>query len=355
MSPMRTPSRRPRSAAPIRSSLALALALAACNSSPSGPGTGAACDGSSCADAGVPLPRPDLAIPPDLLGAAHYRFIFDTILAPDSKSEATKYLYDLDASGTPKNKLVSVVDALNLSGAPPLQGTISAAVTAGTLIQLVDFVSIDPKLLYDGTATIDGYAGKLQKGQDPGTLYTGLATVDVDVSELPAAHTVPAILSKGVCDTLHLPPASANIHLPLEGVAPVPLTLHAARFHFRAVARQNGKGFDLVEGVLNGGIAQKEIHERLAPAVAAMIQKIIDADPKSTNAQSLLANFDKNKDGKVTTDEIENHPIVSRILEPDADLFDDKGNLAPNQDKTADSLSFGVGFTAVPVEFQPPK
>lgn len=346
-------SNRSRSSAfEAASGLALCLALTACSQSTSGPGA-TTCDG-PC-DAGMMATIRDLAIPPDLTGASHFRFILDSILAPDSKDNATKYLYDVDGAGTPKNTLVSVVDALNLSGAPSLQGTINNALSAGTVIELLEVSSLDPTLAYDANATVDGYAGKLPRGTNPADLYTGSATVDVDTTELPAVHTLSAVLSKTVCDTLHLPPASINIHLPLEGVEPVALTLHAARVHFRSSATMNPKGFRLVEGVMNGGISQKEIHERLAPAVAAMIQKLIDADPKGQNAQALLQNFDKNKDGKVSTDEIENHPVVSQILAPDSDLFDEKGNLAPNQDKVADSISFGVGFTAVPVMFTPPK
>ena len=267
---MRTMSNRSRSSAfEAASGLALCLALTACSQSTSGPGA-TTCDG-PC-DAGMMATIRDLAIPPDLTGASHFRFILDSILAPDSKDNATKYLYDVDGAGTPKNTLVSVVDALNLSGAPSLQGTINNALSAGTVIELLEVSSLDPTLAYDANATVDGYAGKLPRGTNPADLYTGSATVDVDTTELPAVHTLSAVLSKTVCDTLHLPPASINIHLPLEGVEPVALTLHAARVHFRSSATMNPKGFRLVEGepldvdraVLEPGVGVREVRPRLA-------------------------------------------------------------------------------------------
>src|SRR5262249_60268698 len=106
--------------------------------------------------------------------------------APVSRDERTADLSDPDGPGTKRNKLVAVVAALALAGAPPLQGTIDPALAAGTVIQLLDVASLDPQLQQDTALTVSGYAGALPKGADPMQLYSGDARVDVDVSELPA-------------------------------------------------------------------------------------------------------------------------------------------------------------------------
>ncbi len=321
---------------------------------------GGSCDG-PCDAAALP-PPPDLAVPPDLLGATHFRFILSDIRAPDSKQESTRYLYDVDGTGTKVNKLVAVADALNLAGAPSLQSGIDSALASGVLIQLLDVATLDPTLMNDDAMTVSGYAGVLPMGDDPKLLYSGGARVDLDNSELPPQHTLSGLLNQGKANTLHIPPGSFPLHFPLTGVPPVPLTLYAAHVQFGTESISGDGGpprFRLVDGdtpaMLNGGISETQIHARLVPAVAQMIQSIIDTDPKSANAMSLLKNFDKNTDGKVSPDEVEMHPVVAGILAPDLDLFDDQGNLAPNQDKVKDSLSFGVGLTGMPVSFDPPK
>ena len=149
------------------------------------------------------------------------------------------------------------------------------------------------------------------------------------------------------------------MHFPLQDQPPVPLTVYAAHAQFLAQPAGKsdaGAAFTLGPGntfpaMLNGGLSQTQIHDRLIPAIAVLLNSIVRKDPMSANAMTVLRNFDKDNNGIISNDEVEMNPVVSGILAPDLDLFDAQGNFAPNQDKVKDSLSFGVAFSAVPALF----
>ena len=55
----------------------------------------------------------------------------------------------------------------------------------------------------------------------------------------------------------------------------------------------------------------------------------------------------------MSVDELRNNDLVSSLLSPDVDLFDENGDFNPRTDEVKDALSFGLGFTAVPASFEP--
>jgi hypothetical protein len=69
----------------------------------------------------------------------------------------------------------------------------------------------------------------------------------------------------------------------------------------------------------------------------------------------LLMTFDQartgNNDGSIEPNEVVNNALVVALLGPDLDLFDAMGNFNPNTDGVQDSISLGVGFTAVQAIF----
>ena len=61
-----------------------------------------------------------------------------------------------------------------------------------------------------------------------------------------------------------------------------------------------------------------------------------------------MALFDENEDGMVTEEELRANALIeSTVGNPDLDLFDGDGQFDPNVDGVKDSLSLGLGFTAV--------
>ena len=64
--------------------------------------------------------------------------------------------------------------------------------------------------------------------------------------------------------------------------------------------------------------------------------------------------FDANTDGTITAKELRTNALIMSLLAPDLDLFDSAGIYNPRVDGVNDSLSFGVGFTAVGAVFDLP-
>ncbi len=63
---------------------------------------------------------------------------------------------------------------------------------------------------------------------------------------------------------------------------------------------------------------------------------------------------DTDTDGTITADELRTNALIMSLLSPDVDLFGSMGNDDPRVDGVNDSLSFGVGFTAVGAVFDLP-
>jgi len=55
-------------------------------------------------------------------------------------------------------------------------------------------------------------------------------------------------------------------------------------------------------------------------------------------------------DGKIDTCEVQGNSIIMAVLAPDVKIYDANGNYAPTATGTKDSLSLGIGFTAVTVK-----
>jgi hypothetical protein len=215
---------------------------------------------------------------------------------------------------------------------------------------------------------VSAFLGKTPVGADPTKDLSGGATLDVDATAVePANHVIQGSLNAGKLDTLHLPVGAFPIEFPLsDATPPVRMTLYAA--HVQATVRAANRGdagtrTTLIEGVFNGGLSAQDIHSQLIPAIAAMLQAIIDKNANPDTTAQLLMTFDHVccgpcdagtgtlGDGKIEPCEVENNFLVQALLSPDIDLFDASGNLNPNSDGVPDSLSMGAGFTAVPAIF----
>ena len=76
---------------------------------------------------------------------------------------------------------------------------------------------------------------------------------------------------------------------------------------------------------------------------------------EGSTGETLVDLFDEEPepsgDCTITLDELKNNDLISSLLAPDVDLFDADGNFNPRQDMVKDSLSLGVGFSAVGAVF----
>ena len=135
----------------------------------------------------------------------------------------------------------------------------------------------------------------------------------------------------------------------------------------------------VTNGILSGGISQDSMDQLVLPGVAALINEIIndsegcntEGDPAADcgcvgagNKGLQALNFLREPvDGvrpscSVDAAALKAHPVVGTALSPDIDILDAEGNLTadgrPNPDGVVDSVSIGLGFTAVKGSFELP-
>jgi hypothetical protein len=105
-------------------------------------------------------------------------------------------------------------------------------------------------------------------------------------------------------------------------------------------------------GKLGGGVTVDEFRSKLLPAIAEGLNGITKLN--NTGANTLLQTFDSDKNGTITTQELESNPLLMIAISPDMDLLDASGKFNPGQDGVKDSYSLGLGFTCVPATFTAP-
>lgn len=142
--------------------------------------------------------------------------------------------------------------------------------------------------------------------------------------------------------------------LVFAGTSPILVNLVGARVEADITAT------NLSIGRLGGGITEAEIDNVLIPGLADGMNGFIADDcpggvcSPGSDGEQLLLLFDSDSDGTITADELRTNALIMSLLAPDIDLFDSAGNYNPRGDGIKDSLSFGVGFTAVGAVFDLP-
>lgn len=118
-----------------------------------------------------------------------------------------------------------------------------------------------------------------------------------------------------------------------------PLVLR--QFRLRAKLTESG----MAEGALSGVVPKRSIDNALIPLIAKLLdEEAHDPATPGKIARALYRIFDKNKDAKITVDEVERNSLVETLLAGDVDVDNDR--LA--------ELSLGLGFTARRAEIVTP-
>ncbi len=292
---------------------------------------------------------------------AESKDVLNAITVPQQR---TDFALDLNGDGRLDNQFGSFVGAL-ASNNIDLQGAIDTTLAAGEDVVLLDEKAADLQSDACGSASLqmgnDTTTAPLFDGTDsftadatfPGGVFRGPISAGTFHSESPAATTQPVSLS---------------IKLALfPGGTPVRLNLIAAQVHFVRSGNQ------ITGGQLHGAIRQDEVQNAFVPALAASFNASISANPTSSTSQSLLQLFDTGgtadlactntcrnpdltcaqaNDGVISVCEVATNAIIGAIINPDVQLFDATGAFHPNPANILkDSLSVGLGFTAVPASF----
>jgi len=195
--------------------------------------------------------------------------------------------------------------------------------------------------------------------------YTGMGHFTVDPMQAPALFH--GVLQSGSYDSENpvttTNPVRVTLALSLVAGNPVELPINGAHIQYDASPTQ------LVKGELQGSVKNSDVQAVLIPAVAALLNAQVQANPGSSQAMQILALFDTGNgmggnctnmdgtlgrpgDGVISPCEVADNALVQNILAPDVQIYDANGNYAPNPNNTKpDSLSLGIGFTAVSAKY----
>jgi hypothetical protein len=316
-----------------------AMALAACGGDDDGDGDG------------------QMMVDPE---GTHNTFVISELKIPSNANEATQLGLDIDGNGQPDNALGGLLAALANQADLDLNGEVGDQILSGGIVLLADLQATDLtnatgvglQVFLGDAATAD--PAPCTDPEDIATCGnhlegTGSFDVAMDYNALVVGSNVSGQFTGG--------PGEITIELALAEGATVPIRLVGAR------ATAGVSATALTSGKLGGALHEDDVDSDLIPAVADLIGTLLEACdpeaspccPEGSTGEQILTFFDDNSDCTVTEQELkENSLISSTIGNPDLDLFDADGNFAPRSDGVKESLSLGVGFSAVSGQFDVP-
>jgi hypothetical protein len=238
-------------------------------------------------------------------GAVH-RYRVDAMALPTARDQFSD---DLDGDGRVDNELSFLVGAALTEGVTSKHaGDMIASGMAGGVVELQ---SDDPALRDDETVGVRFRGGNRDDGLMGAVLREGVVTTN----RLRLTHT----------------PVAATLRVPLLDADPLLFPLLAAQAQ---LSPDGHGGWDMdLQGVTAD--AHGEVTASLAPAL------LQGWGLRPSAYGSLLALFDRDRDGHITADEITGSPLLLNVVSPDLDLFDAGGRWAPRPD-AVQSESYSV-------------
>lgn len=281
-----------------------------------------------------------LSLSYDDMAQLSYHYVVNAITLPMSY---TDFAVDLNADGSTENQFGNIVKTL-LSQKIDAQASENSSIMKGEGLTLFSFKNSDPSFTTDDGAAAVSYLA--QNMAMPNFGGGGMFTVDTTVP----SGTLAGPLASGQFlstdpYTLATPP-TVWVRIGLSPGVAVNMPCVGARVRFKPAAG------GLQMGQLNGGMKKTDIDAILVPGIRQSLDNIAHTMPCDTNCTNVLTTFDSNMNGTIELSEVQNNVLVINILKPDVQLFDANGNWKPTSPAvTKDSISFGVGFAAVPAVF----
>jgi hypothetical protein len=318
----------------------------------------AACDGG-----GGPAVIPDVTM---VSSSNPVQYVANTLTVP---MERQQFGMDLNGDGKADNQLGNIIGALSAQNLDTQMG-VDQSVCKGQVLLLAKVTSPDSTYQSDMTgsgalvqvgkqfAYVDTNAdGKCGAG-DTTPKYDGTDTFMADTSfsgaQFAGRISNGLFSSNSPVTTTH--PVTVSLQLPLvAGAAPVQLSIIGAHIQFRTMAG------GLMAGQINGAIKSTDVMNTIIPNVAQLLDQRVTANPNGSTEKQILQIFDigcdgmpqLKGDGHIATCEVADNSIIKNVLNPDVQMFDAQGNYHPNPaNTTRDSLSLGLGFTAVKATVQ---
>jgi len=306
-------------------------------------------------------------------GTNSAQYVVNSVLVPSMS--AKDYGIDLNGDTRVDNQLGQIIVTLAGQGLN-VQDGVNQALMGGDLILLLKESSTDAMFQSDSCASTTLQLG--QKATMPD--FSGMGHFTPDGTQTPSTFNGPITGGKfnsaPPSTTTH--PVTAGVTLPLvAGQAPVPIILQGAHLQFT----RSGSG--LMSGALQGGIKSTDVQLHIVPAVASLLtNKLQNDNPQTSTDMQISSLFDtggkadascpamtcKNPtdgdgdaarkgmcavkgDKIIDVCEVSTNGLVTNLLAPDVQLFDGT-TYKPNKDNAMkDSLSVGLGFTAVGASF----
>lgn len=268
------------------------------------------------------------------------QFVTNQLVLPATRAQTQAFALNIDndPSKTPDNRFGELLTLLT-SAVPDLelQSTLDQAVSTGQLVSL-HMVKAD-EFLNDPSVAWSIFLGQSTRSAPN---FDGLDQFTLSAETALNSPIIGALTNgrfAGESDT-------AQIRVLLLGQQ---VEVDLIGVHLEADFSAAG----CVNGKLGGGVTVEEFRSRLLPALADGLNQIITTN--NTVATPLLQAFDSNKDGIISSEELEKNPVLMIAVAPDLDLTDSSGKFNPGQDGVNDSYSMGLGFTCVPATFVAPE
>ena len=309
----------------------------------------------------------------------HNKYVVSDLTIPASGAESKSLGLDIDGDGDTENALGGLLGALASTAGLDLQTGIDEQLVEASFILLASVQATDiGNASGVGTYIFFGENPMPVACTDPQDLATcgkhlnGDGAFDVSATS-PTDSVLAGTLAGGELSTN---PGTVSIELPLGETAPLQIDLIGAQI--QATVSATG----ITEGRIAGAITDDDVVNKLIPSVQLLVTGIIEDDcpggsPGACNCvadssgATVLGFFDGGytvcnafdpadptvcidsmivgkDDCKIEQEElIQNSLVGATLLNPDLDLLDETGAYNPNSDGEVDSLSLGIGFSAV--------
>lgn len=272
------------------------------------------------------------------------QYVMNALTLPTSAT-ADSLSFDLDGvEDTSDNALGDVIGLLGTFNFD-LQPSVTSSIDAGTVVILNELTAE----AFAGTARWQVFLGEATAAPPA---FDGSDTFTKDASG-PTNAILDGSITGGNFDG---GPGNVSLSLALvDGQPPLNVDLVGARI----TAGVSASG--ATNGILGGAITEDDVRTEIVPAIANVMTGYMLADctcegagpPACTadsNGETLDSQFNTTSDCSITAEELLANTIVQQAIAPDVDMFNG-ATFGPGMDGEPDSLSLGVGFTAVGASF----
>lgn len=293
--------------------------------------------------------------------ATRTKYVTNALRLPTSMAS---YAADLDGDGRVDNQYKAILSALGAAGFD-LEMALAQEVQRGNQVTLLELQAAD---LVNGCGRLNVAPATTRKLGDPVPKYDG-TDVFTAATPLKTLFGNLSATSLNTVPTRYLePPEVISLPLPLGFFGVIPVPVHGV--HIQASVSAS----NLMSGEIHGVILKSDIDTILIPGIAGVLTETINKDPLSSATETLVRLFEdpvgnpvsqakcmvaadccklpaNRKTCKILPAEVASNAIIGAVLAPDLQMT--QGGIWKPLPKgmVKDSLSFGMGFTAVRASF----